>query len=74
MSTTLNKTILGSFTHGTWIGLEFELLKGSIPTFYTAICESKVTVLAIDRKEFQLNFPQYIKNKMEANVYKKLYL
>ena len=44
---TFNKSTLGSFSKGSWVGEEFELLKGKVPTFYTAYCETNVKALRI---------------------------
>ena len=59
--TTFNKTVLGTFTHGSWVGEEFEVLKGQTPTFYTATCETRVRALALDKLAFQKSFPAEIK-------------
>ena len=52
VSSTFNKSTLGSFSAGNWIGEEFELLMGKIPVFYSAICETNVKALRILKEKF----------------------
>jgi len=73
MSQTFNKTTLGMFGQGKWIGEETHLLKGQIPQFYSAVCMSEVKVFCIHIEDFVNRFPGDIKTCLEEKVYPKLY-
>ena len=73
VSSTFNKSTLASFSDGFWLGDEFELLKGKIPVFYSAYCETAVKVLAIKKEKFHEKFPPEILKKMESLAYEKLF-
>lgn len=69
ISSTFNKSTLGSFSAGNWVGEEFELLKGKIPVFYSAFCENNVKALRIEKAKFHEKLPREVLNAMEKVAY-----
>ena len=73
LCSTFNKSTLSSLARGQWLGEEFELTRGSVPSFYSAVCESSVRLLCIDRFSFNECMPADCLKQMEKNAFTKLF-
>lgn len=72
LSSTFNKASLGSYSKGTLVGDEFELIP-SAPCFYSAYCETDCKLLAIDKFKMHEKIPSEVLAVMEKHAYKKLF-
>lgn len=73
ISDTFNKSVVGVVSAGKWIGEEAFILKDEIPQFYSAICLTEVKAFRIKCVDYINRLPGEIKQKMENQVYDKLY-